>query len=64
MYGVGFSDNQSSTKKVPASKAVRAAMIEISEYLNCALYLRNRCIAEYDAKEQRRRDATKDVLDF
>ena len=39
-------------------------MIEISEYLNCVLYLKNSCIAEYDAKEQRRRDTTKDVLDF
>ena len=64
LYGIGFSDSQSSSKKVPASKAVRAAMIEISEYLNCVLYLRNSCIAEYDAKERRRRDATKDVLDF
>ena len=64
MYGIGFNDSQSSTKKVPASKAVRAAMIEISEYLDCVLYLKNSCIAEYDTKEQRRRQTTKDVLDF
>ena len=50
MYGIGFNDSQSSTKKVFASKAVRAAMIEISEYLDCVLYLKNSCIAEYDAK--------------
>ena len=64
LYGISFNDSQSSTKKVPASKAVRAAMIEVSEYLNCVLYLRNSCISEYDSKEQRRRDATKDILDF
>jgi len=64
LYGISFSDSQSSTKKVPASKAVRAAMIEISEYLDCVLYLKNSCISEYDAKEQRRRDKTKDVLSF
>ena len=64
MYGISFSDSQSSTKKVPASKAVRAAMIEVSEYLNCVLYLRNSCITEYDSKEQRRRNTTKDVLEF
>ena len=38
MYGISFSDSQSSSNKVPASKAVRAAMIEVSEYLNCVLY--------------------------
>ncbi len=64
MYGLSFSDSQSSSKKVPASKAVRAAMIEVSEYLNCVLYLRNSCIADYDRKEQNRREATKDVLEF
>ncbi len=64
LYGISFNDSQSSTKKVPASKAVRAAMIEISEYLDCVLYLKNSCISEYDAKERRRRDNTKDVLDF
>ena len=64
LYGISFNDSQSSTKKVPASKAVRAAMIEISEYLNCVLYLKNSCISEYDSKERRRRENTKDVLDF
>ena len=64
LYGISFSDSQSSSSKVPASKAVRAAMIEVSEYLNCVLYLRNSCITEYDRKEQRRREATKDVLEF
>ena len=37
MYGISFSDSQSSSKKVPASKAVRSAMIEVSEYLNLSL---------------------------
>ena len=64
LYGISFSDSQSSSNKVPASKAVRAAMIEVSESLNCVLYLRNSCIAEYDCKEQRRREATKDILEF
>ena len=64
LYGISFSDSESSSKKVPASKAVRAAMIEVSEYLNCVLYLKDNCITEYDAKEQRRRDNTKGVLKF
>ena len=64
MYGISFSDSQSSTNKVPASKAVRAAMIEVGEYLNCVLYLRNSCISDYDRKERNRREATKGVLEF
>ena len=39
-------------------------MIEVGDYLNCVLYLRNSCIAEYDRKERRRRDATKGILEF
>ena len=64
LYGLSFSDSQSSSNKVPASKAVRAAMIEVGDYLNCVLYLRNSCIADYDRKERNRREATRDVLEF
>ena len=64
LYGISFSDSQSSSNKVPASKAVRAAMIEVSEYLNCVPYLKDSCITEYDAKEQRRRGTTKGALKF
>ena len=64
MYGLSFNDSQSSSSKVPASKAVRAAMIEVTEYHNCVLYLRNSCIAEYVRKEQKRGDATKEFLEF
>ena len=64
LYGISFNDSKSSTNKVPASKAVRAAMIEVGEYLNCVLYLKNSCISEYDEKEERRRDSTKNILEF
>jgi len=62
--GLGFSDNQSSSSKPPASKAIRAAMIEVSEYLDCVLYLKNSCIDGYDAKEDARKIKTKDILEF
>lgn len=62
--GLGFNDNQSSSSKPPASKAIRAAMIEVSEYLDCILYLKDSCIDGYDAKEDARRAKTKDILEF
>lgn len=64
LHGISFNDSKSSTNKVPASKAIRAAMIEAGEYLNCVLYLKNSCIAEYDEKEERRRDSTNNILEF
>ena len=39
-------------------------MIEVSEYLNCILYVKNTCIDEYAAKNKARKAKTKDVLEF
>ena len=58
--GVGgdfFHDNHT-----PAAKAVRAALVEATDYLDCVMVKRDSCIASFDAKEQRRRQSDKDVL--
>jgi curli biogenesis system outer membrane secretion channel CsgG len=55
------SDNQS-TKKAPVGKALRAGLIEITDYLSCVMVEKDGCLAEYDAKEKRRRSGTKDTL--
>ncbi len=62
--GLSVSNEEQSSSKPPASKAIRAAMIEVSEYLNCILYLKDTCIDEYDAKNKARKAKTKDVLSF
>ena len=50
-------------KKTVPSRAIRAAINEIAGYLDCVLYLKDDCIAEYEAKEERRKRSN-DVLDF
>lgn len=46
----------------PAAQAMRAALIEITDYLECAMVIQGSCLAEYDAKEDRRRDETRGKL--
>jgi len=64
-YG-GFSMNQSqeTETKLPVGRAVRAAMVESAQYLNCVLYLKNECVAEYKAKDEKRKESTKGTLDM
>ena len=58
--GVGGSLNKN--KKTPAMKAVRAVIMEISEYLACSMVDKDGCMADYDAKESRRREKTKSSI--
>ena len=62
--GLAVSNAEESSSKPPASKAIRAAMIEVSEYLNCVLYAKDACITSYDAKNKARKEKTKSVLEF
>jgi len=64
-YG-GFSMNQSKEEevKLPVTRALRAAMIEASEYLDCVLYQKDECVDEYEAKDAKRKSETMDTLDF
>ena len=54
--------SQSIQKTVP-SRAIRAAITEIAEYLDCVLYLKDECLDEYQAKEERRKRSN-DSLDM
>jgi len=46
----------------PTSRAIRAAMVNIVEYLNCHLYKKDLCIAEFAAADAKRKEATKGSL--
>jgi len=46
-------------EKTPAGKAVRACIVEIVDYLECAMIYKDDCLQEYRAKERRRRAKTK-----
>jgi len=62
LKGVGGDFGHS--QKTPASKAVRAAIIEATDYLDCAMVKQNGCEAKYAQKDQSRREKDKDVLDL
>lgn len=56
--GIGF--NNSKTTKVPVGKAIRATVVNISEYLECTLVDKtDECLSMYSQKEQKRREKTK-----
>jgi len=62
--GFSASKSEETEVKLPVTRALRAAMIEASEYLNCALYLKDECMDVYDAKDEKRKSETSDALDF
>ncbi|HEX2770741.1 MAG TPA: CsgG/HfaB family protein [Geobacteraceae bacterium] len=61
-----FSGGLSKYAKTPAGKAIRACIIEISDYLKCSMVegKDSSCMQEYDAKESTRRDNTKKSIDL
>jgi len=59
LYRGGFGGNLGKYEKTPTGKAIRAVIMEISEYLACAMVDKGDCLAEYQAKESSRREKTK-----
>ena len=64
VYRGGFGGNLAHEENTPAGKAIRAALVEITDYLSCVMVLQNGCESEYDAKDSRRRDKTRESLDL
>jgi curli biogenesis system outer membrane secretion channel CsgG len=62
VYRGGFGGNLSKYEKTPTGKAIRAVIMEISEYLACAMVDQGDCMAEYQQKEQNRREKTKKAI--
>jgi curli biogenesis system outer membrane secretion channel CsgG len=58
----GFSGGLGKYEKTPTGKAIRAAIIEITDYLSCAMVDKDECLASYQAKEKARRDKSKSTL--
>ena len=59
VYRGGFGGNLSNYEKTPTGKAIRAVIMEISDYLGCAMVDKDACLDEYKAKDQSRRAKTK-----
>lgn len=58
-YVKGLSGGLGKYENTPTGKAIRACLMEISDYLGCVMVDQDDCIAEYKAKESSRRDKTK-----
>lgn len=64
VYKGGFGGNLSNQKNTPAGKAIRAALVLSSDYLECVMVERNGCEAEFDAADDRRREKTRGAIDL
>ncbi len=53
--GFSFGESKQKSTRTPTKKAVRDAMIETASYLDCVLYLKDECIAEFKAKDAKRK---------
>ncbi len=62
LFKGGFGGRLKNEKRTPAGKAIRAVIVEISDYLVCAMVDRGGCMAEFDAKESKRRKSLKDKI--
>jgi curli biogenesis system outer membrane secretion channel CsgG len=62
LFGIQAGNNSSEEKKAPVGKALRAALIETTEYLSCVMYKKDACVSNYQAKDTKRRQGTQDVL--
>ena len=62
-YGGGRSET-TTADTTPATKALRAAIINTVEYLDCQLYKKDSCIAEYQALDTKRKESTKGTLNL
>lgn len=62
--GMSFGKSEESETKLPVGRAVRAAMVEVAQYLDCVLYKKDECVNEYKAKDEKRKESTKGTLDM
>jgi curli biogenesis system outer membrane secretion channel CsgG len=62
LYRGGFGGNLAHEENTPAGKAIRAALVEATDYLDCVMVKRDSCIADFNAKEQKRRESDRKGL--
>ena len=64
---LGFIDSTSEKKSyetTSATRALRAALIKVVDYLDCQLYLQDECIAEFEAEDEKRKNSTEGTLNL
>lgn len=58
----GFGGNLAHENNTPAGKAIRAALVEATDYLACVMVERGACLNEYNARESRRRAGNRKAI--
>jgi curli biogenesis system outer membrane secretion channel CsgG len=58
----GFSGNMNRFEKTPTGKVIRAVLAEITDYLDCAMVRQDSCMAEFNAKEAKRKESLKGAI--
>ena len=64
VFRSGFGGVLKNEKKTPAGKAIRAVMVEIVDYLSCAMVIKGDCMDEFDAKEVKRKESLKSTINL
>lgn len=65
LFKGGFGGRLKNEEKTPTGKAIRAALVESTDYLVCAMVTQSQsCMNEFNAKEQKRRDSLKDTINL
>jgi len=59
VYHGGWGGHLANYQNTPTGKAIRGAIIEITDYLGCAMVDQDDCMNEYRAKEKSRRDKSR-----
>jgi curli biogenesis system outer membrane secretion channel CsgG len=62
--GVSVGGDRAQSKRAPVGKALRAALVEATDYLSCVMVEKGSCLAKFEAKDQRRREGTRGVLEL
>ena len=62
VYRGGWGGSLGKYENTPTGKAIRGAVVEIAEYLECAMVDKDSCLNEYKTKEKNRRTKTKSSL--
>jgi len=58
----GFGGSLANENKTPTGKAIRAVVAEISNYLECSMVKKDRCLKKFEAKEEKRRKSLTDSI--
>jgi curli biogenesis system outer membrane secretion channel CsgG len=57
-----FGNESSEAQRTPAAKAIRAALVEASDYVSCVLVPKGDCLARFAEQDRQRRERGRGVL--